>query len=885
MYRIRFAAFSSALVPVLAFGVLSLLPACRANRTKKEALKTIPGYDSTALEFKYVSPAYQPVVPKVLRLLHTQLQIEPNFANSTLEGKATLSLVPHFYNTDSVVLDAKCFDIKDVKINKGNKVLPCKYEYDQKKIRIRLEKEIGRKDTILCTIQYLAKPEECEKDGGSAIASDKGLFFINPDGSDPYKPVQLWTQGETSYNSRWFPTLESPDQKMTQEISLTIPDAFVSLSNGLLTSSVPAGKGKRTDTWVQKKPASPYLTMIAVGKFEVIKDKWRDLEVSYYVEPAYGKYARKIFGDTPEMMEFFSKKLGYDYPWEKYSQIVVRDYVSGAMENTTATIMGENLQRTDRELIDENGEDIIAHELFHHWFGDLVTCESWSNLPLNESFATYSEYLWIEYKHQLADAERHRMNDLNTYLEEAKQKQVGLFRPYYESEEEMFDAHSYQKGGLILHYLRKLTGDEAFFEILKRYLHKHAWGNTEIPHLRQMVEEVTGLDYNWFFDQWFYLSGHPVLEVSHQWNDTTKTVKIQIEQIQDNINTTIFKLPLNVHIWTGNEKKVHRINPSESVNEFILPCKEKPTLVVVDPEHWVPGEKKEKKTNKEWLTQFNIENSYFARYEALKNLSGKAKTEEERDLVLKALNDQNSGIRLAGIQYYESFIENHKNAYKSALIQTATRDEKSEVRSAALDLLNKQFGTESWMIKINTDAATDKSYLVASTALRNLSESDPILAFEMAKRADADSSIMLVKAIAAVYAQNGSDAENAFFMKNTRRITGFDKYDMINLYGKFLLGRSDTVIKQGVVVLEEIARENPIWFIRLTAVNELNEIAQMYGSRARELKLQAANPRSTDPGIKQKLSQAEEMSALLQSLITDIKSKETDRNLIQIYKN
>jgi len=218
------------------------------------------------------------------------------------------------------------------------------------------------------------------------------------------KPTQLWTQGETEGSSVWFPTIDTPSERMSQEIFITTRKDFQTLSNGQLVYSNFNDDDTRTDYWKQDLEHPPYLTMMAVGDFKIGRDEWQDskgriVPVDYYVEPDYANYVFQIFGDTPEMMTFYSELLNYDYPWDKYAQIIVRDYVSGAMENTTATIYGEYVNQTSRELIDDNNETTIAHELFHHWFGDLVTCESWSHLPLNESFATYGEYLWLEHKY------------------------------------------------------------------------------------------------------------------------------------------------------------------------------------------------------------------------------------------------------------------------------------------------------------------------------------------------------------------------------------------------------------------------------------------------------------------------------------------------------
>jgi len=253
-----------------------------------------------------------------------------------------------------------------------------------------------------------------------ASAGDRGFYFINRDGKIENKPKEFWTQGETQNNSCWFPTIDDPQEKMTQEISVTLPKNMVSLSNGLLDFSTDNGDGTHTDNWRQEQAHSTYLTMLAGGDFKIVKDSWNDKEVSYYMEPGFADNARLIFGKTPEMIDFYSKKLGIPFPWDKYAQIVVRDFQGGAMENTTATTLFEGMNMTPGYHLDENHEEIIAHELFHHWFGDYVTAKSCSNLPLNESFATYGEYLWDEYKYGVDEADYRGWGDASSYLNDKR---------------------------------------------------------------------------------------------------------------------------------------------------------------------------------------------------------------------------------------------------------------------------------------------------------------------------------------------------------------------------------------------------------------------------------------------------------------------------------
>ena len=450
-------------------------------------------------------------------LIHTKLEVHFDWERQYLLGTALLELKPHFYSQDQLILDAKGFDIKSVQLVDGGKTATLNFDYDGQKLRIALDRTYNRNEHYFVSIEYTAKPNELDAGGSEAITSDKGLYFINPTGSDKNKPRQIWTQGETEASSCWFPTIDSPNQRTTQEIYITVSEEFVTLSNGQLVYSRGNNDGTRTDYWKMEQPHAPYLFMMAIGEFAIVKDQWEGKEVSYYVEPSYEKYARAIFGNTPEMMTYFSDLLNYPYPWSKYSQVVVRDYVSGAMENTTASVFMEDLQVDTRYLLDDNWDGIIAHELFHQWFGDLVTCESWSNLTLNEAFATYSEYLWVEHHLGKEEAAYIGHEQAESYFQESIEKKVDLIRFYYDDKEDLFDNHSYAKGGRVLHMLRAHLGDEAFFEALHQYLSDYAGQPVEVHHLRLAAEHVSGQDLNWFFNQWFLDSGHPVLQIQTEY--------------------------------------------------------------------------------------------------------------------------------------------------------------------------------------------------------------------------------------------------------------------------------------------------------------------------------------------------------------------------------
>ncbi|MEZ4805103.1 MAG: M1 family metallopeptidase [Bacteroidia bacterium] len=479
--------------------------------------------NTEVVEISEAMKIYRATVPQINDLVHTKLELKPDFINQEMPGVATITLKPHFYAVDSLILDAKYMRIESVQIidtvggKEVNKDL--KYNYDSLKLRIALDKRYTRDQSYTININYVSQPERVPSDGSAAITDRKGLYFINHDNTDLDKPVQLWTQGETEAASCWFPTLDAPNQKSTEEIQVQVPSKYKTISNGVLYKSEMLNASVRIDFWKQEKAHAPYLFALVVGDFAEVKDTWNGKQVNYYVEHSYEKYAHLVFGNTPEMIEFYSNVLMLPYPWDKYHQVVVRDFVSGAMENTGCVVHFDKLQHDNREHLDNPFEDIIAHELFHHWFGDLVTCESWSNLPLNESFATYGEYLWNEYKYGRDEADYKLKEFHEKYIDEANEEPKTLVRYHYEAQEDMFDRHSYQKGGSVLHMLRKYVGDEAFFLSLNKYLKDNAYKTAEVSDLRKAFESVTGEDLNWFFDQWFYSASHPKLKVEHNYSD------------------------------------------------------------------------------------------------------------------------------------------------------------------------------------------------------------------------------------------------------------------------------------------------------------------------------------------------------------------------------
>ncbi len=874
----------------LIFSLVFVFVAC--STTKKISPGTLSeGKKNDSTEQRFERKPYRASYALVNDLVHTKLDLKFDWSKKQLKGKATITLHPHFYSTDSLTLNARGMDIHEISLVKKNGELKkINYTYDSLLIQIQLDKEYKRDENYTVLVDYTSKPDELPEGGSAAITKDKGLYFINADGADPDKPKEIWTQGETESNSVWFPTIESPNQRMTQEIYITIDSVYKTLSNGLMITSINNHDGTRTDYWKQSLPAAPYLTMIAVGDYAVVKDHWRNIEVNYYVEHEYEKYASMIFGHTPEMIEFFSLKLGVNYPWEKYSQVVVRDYVSGAMENTTAVVHREELQQNYRERLDENYEDYIAHELFHHWFGDLVTCESWSNITLNEGFANYAEYLWREYKFGRDAADYLNQKDQSIYVQSSKMSDPDLIRFDYESREDMYDAISYDKGGRVLHMLRKYVGDDAFFASLKDYLDAHKFSSVEIHDLRLSFEKITGEDLNWFFNEWFLNHGRPSLKIDYTWNDSLKKEVVTIEQTQDLQKNPLYKIPLVVDIYHDGKVDRKKMIIEKTKEDFLFPLSSKPDLINVDAEKMLLCSKKDNKTPESLIFQYYHAPLYLDRYEALTKTGGTYELNTAAaKMVADALNDKFWNIRLSAIKNISELAKGDKEHIKPKLLAMAKNDDKSQVRVAALKALAKYY-TDDDLMPAYENALNDSSYLVMTSAFKIICGKDEAKGFAISKKLEQENDPNVASALATFYADQGKEENNGFLIHALTKTTGYEKYALIDSYTKFLLKIEDVkVLKEGTDKLADIGRKASSRYIRQEAVNSLGDIVAEFQNRVSKAQkhideIKTSNAAITDVLIEEsKREKIKLQRDELKATISDIKKNEKDKRLVKIY--
>ncbi len=764
---------------------------------------------------------YQASATRSMDLLHMDLDLRFDWKNQQVIGKAKLRLTPYFYPQKIVVLDAQDFDFGRVAWMHKEQLETLSYRYDNQKIQIYLPEDVSVGDTVELEVNYVAFPEKNSGEGSAAITDTKGLYFIDPMDTIPGKSTMLWTQGETQHSSKWFPTIDRPNERLTHDIWLTVPDSMVSISNGRLLKQESLGNGMRKDHWKMDLPHAPYLVAIAVGDFAKVTTSKGNLPLGYYVEKGFEKGAAKVFASTPEMITYFEKRLGVPFPWQKYDQIVVRDFVSGAMENTTASIFMEELLLDEREALDSEWDYIIAHELFHQWFGDLVTAESWSNLTLNEAFANYSEYLWNENRFGQDQADLKLVVEKEGYFAEADAEPKELIRFNYADAEDLFDAHSYNKGGLVLHMLRRELGDAAFFKGLNLYLTQHAFQAVEAHDLRLAMERVSGRDLNWFFNQWFFAKGHPELKVEVDYSQP-ENLLLRFSQVQDLNETPVFQLPITVSWYEGEVRKTKTVQVTKAEQELVLENGSPVSLVYVNEGQEILMKGNQVLTNAQYLRQFKESQLGVARYAALDSLVSRDAAEELGIVLPLALEDSFAAIRERGLsllqggdQWKEALGELEGKIYR-----LAEEDPNNKVRAGALEVLTEW--NPSRYRGAFTRLARDPSYLVAGAALMGLARvADPVVELSWMETFERETNFRMAVGLAEYYISTKVLGKGPWFEQTFSKLSGEGLYYFIGYYGSYFMDVEVTDKEKAIRRLLAILESNPKDFLRLGAFQTL----------------------------------------------------------------
>jgi aminopeptidase N len=524
-------------------------------------------FSTGAGDFAEARPAVRQYAPdRNAGFVHMSLDITPDFKQRTIAGAVSYLFKPIAQPLAELKLDAA--DMAIVSVEGTEKIQAWQVTTD--KLVITFDGSIPADKETRVTIHYTAQPE-------------KGLYFRTPELG--YKPgdTHLFTQGEAIDTRYWYPSPDSPNEKFTTEITCHVPDGMIVLSNGRLVSQEKDPAGLIAFHWSQEKPHANYLVSLVAGYFKSVQDKHRDIPLALYVPPSDIAEAESSFRDTRDIMDFFEHEIGVDYPWVKYYQVMVQDFMEGGMENTSLTTLTERSLFTSATENLLTSQGLVAHEMAHQWFGDFVTCKDWSDIWLNEGFATYYALLYDGHK-----------NGPDSMLYGAYQTARGIFgvsndilpivRRQYENPDETFGYLAYQKGSYVLRMLRAQLGDDLYRRCIKTYLQRHPYGNVVTEDLSAVIEELSGRSYDQFFDQWVYHAHYPELAASYSWDEKAKLAKISIQQKQAlNESVLLFNFPLTI-AFNGKAGRIEKsITVKQQSEDFYVPLPEAPTIVLLDP--------------------------------------------------------------------------------------------------------------------------------------------------------------------------------------------------------------------------------------------------------------------------------------------------------------
>jgi aminopeptidase N len=522
-----------------------------------------------------------------LKVDHQRIELSFDIPRGLVRGTTTTTFRPRADGLREAVFDAIELNIESVTDARGRE-LP--FTAGEGKLRVDLGRARTADQEITIAVTYSCTPR-------------RGLYFNRPDQAYPNRPTQIWTQGQAEDSGYYFPCIDYPGEKFTSEMIATVPSGWFALSNGRLLSMEREGRRGITYHWSQEVPHPAYLITLAAAEFDVVEDEADGVPVQYYGPRGTGDDLVRAFGRTPEMIRFFADKIGVPYPYPKYATVAVADFIFGGMENTSATTMTDTLLHDERahEDMRDPADGITAHELAHQWFGDLLTAREWPHAWLHESFATYFDGLFVEHQHGW-DAFRYDVwRKANTYLEEdTTAYRRPLVQNVYHEPIDIFDRHLYERGSVVLDMLRTQLGDGPWWKAINHYVQRHAQADVLTHDFQRAIEEATGRNLDWFFDQWVWKGGHPELKASYSWDNAHSSATLTLEQTQqpDATLTSIYRVPMEIGFQTARGMRTFPVELTEARQTFIFPLDGEPEFVAIDPGFRVlktlsfePGEK------------------------------------------------------------------------------------------------------------------------------------------------------------------------------------------------------------------------------------------------------------------------------------------------------
>jgi aminopeptidase N len=530
------------------------------------------GTESGARPFAFATSPHQFERDRPFLVDHLALELTLDVPKKSIRAAAILSVRRVDADADSLTLDAIGFTIRTVRVD-GAEV---EYTYDGRSLTLPVSRSL---ESASIQVEYSATPR-------------RGLYFLEPDEHYPNRPAQVWSQCQEEDARHFVPCHDKPHVKMTSEVKLRVPNGWFALSNGeLVREERPKAPAPWSFHYKLDAPHPSYLLTIVAGEFAEIATESGSVPVVYLVPKGREDDGARTFARTPDMISYFSELTGVPYPWSRYSQVVVSDFIFGGMENTTATTMYEYILLDKRAAIDVTSDDLISHELAHQWFGDFVTCRDWSEAWLNEGFATFMEHVWREKLLGADEYDYGLKGDLDAYLGEAHGR---YRRPIvcsdYDAPLDLFDRHLYEKGGLVLHMLRAELGNAVFWRGIHEYLSGHARGVVETRDLMRAMEEASGRSLGRFFEQWVYKPGHPEIEVALSWEKGVLSVSAKQHQATTDGVPNAFDLPLHLDVSDAHGVRREKLRMTQRTELFAVACPHRPAYVVVDPEMRILGD-------------------------------------------------------------------------------------------------------------------------------------------------------------------------------------------------------------------------------------------------------------------------------------------------------
>ena len=634
-------------------------------------------------------------------LQHSKIVLRFDLSEKKVLGDVTHSLSILRDGTSKIAFDSVSLTIQSVTLNRA----ATKFETTAEKLIIPLPAAAKAGERFDVAIRYEGKPT-------------KGMYFILPDKDYPDRPIQIWTQGESEDARYYLPTYDYPNDRLTTETVLTVPASWITVSNGKLISVTDSGKGLKTWTWKESLPSSTYLITVVAGEFDEVKESWHGIPVTYYAPKGRGDRLPITYSRTPAMMELFSKKLGVDYPWEKYAQSMVDDFVAGGMENASATT-NTSTSLVHPKLAPEypTGEDaLIAHELGHQWFGDLVTCKDWGNVWLNEGFATFMEALWSEAHYGKDQADYERWTNIRDWFEKGNLWEKPLVRHDFDDSSE-FDGNAYGKAGLVIYMLRQELGEDAFYRSLRHYLEVNRGKNVVTADLSKAIEEATHINVDQFFSQWVYGAGAPKFDLSYTYDSEKRQVTLTVKQTQKfEARVGYFRVPVEVEITNAAGRRLYPITVSKPV--YVFPSDSAPLMVLFDKGGHVLKSAEFHKEKKEWLYQLQNASELADRADAVLAL-GKIRGDED---VVAALGDALRNDKAWGVRATAADTLGHLPAASASKQLLDALDSANEpwVRYRIVSALGDFKEDSALAAKLESIAKQDSSYRARAAALQAL---------------------------------------------------------------------------------------------------------------------------------------------------------------------